>query len=416
MLEGIEGVSTYASDVDNAFIVVTVITLFLFVVTIGSMFYFVYRFRASKNAPEDTQNIKHYTPIEIVWTVIPTILMMIVFYFGLDSLRVQRTMPKDDESIVVKVLAQRWSWQFEYANGKKSQELTVPLNSKIKLIMTAPPTDVLHAFFVPAFRAKEDIVPGQTTYLWFNATVKGKYDIQCAEYCGTRHSYMRSFVNVVSQDEFNDFITPKKVQEKETALDIMGNLGCTGCHSLDGTVLVGPSFKDMYNKKGVVFTNDKKRVITKDEAYLRNSILNPNDDIVEDFAPQMMPSFKDSMTIEQLDIVISFLKGEKSKIIEKMPKPDAKELLQNNGCIGCHSLDGTRVVGPTFQNIFGKKSKVEKNGKVIEIVIDEKYLKTSILSPKEDVVVGYPNIMPAFKGILKDEEVDAIIEYLKEIK
>ncbi len=414
MLEGIKGVSTYAKDVDSAFLVVTVITLFLFIVTIGSMLYFIFKYRASKNHPDNTKNIKHYTPIEVAWTVIPTILMMIVFYFGLDSLRIQRTMPQDDKALLIDVLAQRWSWQFTYANGKKSTELTIPVNTDVKLSMQAPINDVLHSFYVPAFRAKEDILPGKTTQIWFNATKKGKYDIQCAEYCGTRHSYMRSFVNVVSQEEFNTFLNPPVQQKTKTAFELINQYGCTGCHSLDGSKLVGPSFKDTYNKEVTVITQGKKRTIKKDENYLKNSILNPNDDVVEGFTPNMMPSFKEQISKEELESIINFLKQEETP--QEKPKIDGEELLLNNGCTGCHSLDGSKIVGPTFKNIYGRKTKILKDGNVVEITIDETYLKRSILNPKIEVVEGYQNIMPKFKEVLKDDEIDAIIKHLKTVQ
>ena len=114
MLEGMEGVSTFAADVDRAFMVVNVISVFLFAVVVGSMFYFVYKYNTKKHPPEKAENIEHYTPIEIAWTVIPTILLGIIFYYGLDSLRMQRTMPKGDDTLHVKVKAQKWSWSFEY--------------------------------------------------------------------------------------------------------------------------------------------------------------------------------------------------------------------------------------------------------------------------------------------------------------
>jgi len=437
MLEGIEGVSTYAKDVDNAFIIVTVITLFLFVVTIGSMMYFVFRYKESNNSKEKTKNIKHYTPIEIAWTVIPTILMMIVFYFGLDSLRTQRTMPKDDDAILVKVLGQRWTWQFEYQNGKKSQELYIPVNQNIKLEMTAPKDDVLHSFYIPAFRAKEDVIPGQKTYLWFNISKKGKYNIQCAEYCGMRHSYMQSFVNVVSKNDFEEFLIPDKTTSNKTAQDIFNQYGCIGCHTLDGTKLVGPSFKDIYNKKVTVETNGKTRNITRDEQYLRNSVLNPRDDIVQGFPSDMMPPFKGNITEDELNTVIEFFKSsqkttknkDSKKEDVKKSKEDIKnqpkekegpisglDIIKQRACTSCHSLDGSKVIGPTFKNIYGKKEKIKRDSEIIEITVDEEYIKQSILNPKADVVEGYPNLMPSFKGILKEEEIEAIIKYLKDKK
>lgn len=423
MLEGMEGVSTYAADVDRAFLVVNLITLFLFLVTIGSMLYFVYKYRASKNPPENAKNIEHYTPIEIVWTVVPTILLGIVFYFGLDSLRAQRTMPKDSDSIVVKVTGQRWSWNFEYENGKKSPFLMIPVNKNIKLKMTAPVNDVLHSFYVPAFRAKEDVLPGQITQLWFNINKKGKYDIECAEYCGMRHSYMRSHVEVVDENKYESWLNPKVIKDensKSRGEELFSQYGCIGCHSMDGTVLVGPSLKDIYNKKVSVSSNSVKKELIRDEDYFKTAILNANKDIVEGFYPDMMPAFKDVINDEDVNELIKYIKGttENNKTTKKEEdKISGKELIQNNGCIGCHSIDGTKIVGPSFKGIYGKIEKITIKNNLKEIIIDDEYIKNSILKPNDAIVEGYyAGVMPSFENILSDEEIKAIIDYLKTIK
>ena len=240
MLEGMEGVSSFAAQVDYTFWVVNLICLILFIITIGAMFILIFKYDEKKSKPQDTKNIKHNTPLEIVWTVIPTILLMIVFYIGLDVLKVQRTMPKDKDAIVINVVGKKWVWVFEYQNGKKSSTLVVPINTDVKLKMTAPIDDILHSFYIAAFRIKEDVVPGATTRLWFNANKKGEYDIQCTEYCGTRHAYMRSTIKVVSLEDYEEFLNPKVIVTK-TAEEIMTETGCIGCHSLDGSNLVGPT-------------------------------------------------------------------------------------------------------------------------------------------------------------------------------
>ena len=416
MLEGMEGVSTFAADVDRAFMVVNVITVFLFIVVIGSMLYFVYKYNSSKHPPEKAENIEHYTPIEIAWTVIPTILLGIIFYYGLDSLRMQRTMPKGDETLQIKVKAQKWSWGFEYANGKRSSTLVVPINTDVKLSMTAPLNDVLHSFYVPAFRTKEDIVPGQTTYLWFNATKKGKFNILCAEYCGTRHSYMQSFVEVVDAQEYKDWIKPKGVKSKKPkGLELIEQNGCLACHALDKNVLVGPGFKDIYNSKITVTSNGAKKELIRDDNYLKDAILNPNKDVVDGFYPDVMPSFKGVIGDDDVNEILKYLKGE---IQEESPsKLDGKEILNNNGCLGCHSLDGTKMVGPSFKDIFNRKVKISINGELKEIVSNEQYLRKAILKPNAEVVEGYyPGIMPPFENVLKVEEVDAILQYFNPTK
>ncbi len=415
MLEGMEGVSTYAADVDRAFWVVNIITLFLFAITIGTMLYFTYKYNVKRHPPKDAQNIEHYTPIEIAWTVIPTILLGIIFYYGLDSLRMQRTMPTQPDTLQVKVKAQKWSWSFEYENGKKSHELIVPLNRAVKLSMTAPLNDVIHSFYVPAFRTKEDIVPGQTTYLWFNATKEGKFDIQCAEYCGTRHSFMRSFVKVVDDTQFETWLNPKVIKVVPKGLTIMEQNGCLGCHSLKSQVLVGPALNDIYNTKVSLMVTDVKKESLRDVKYLKDAILEPDKEIVEGFYPGIMPAFKGVLSNEDINEIINYLKG-KEPIAEK-PKIDGKEIVQNNGCLGCHSIDGTPLVGPSFKNIFNRKVKILVNGKVKEVDSNAKYLKTAIIKPNIEIVEGfYPGIMPSFENVLKKEEINAVIEYLKTVK
>ncbi len=412
MLEGMEGVSTFAADVDRAFMVVNVISVFLFAVVVGSMFYFVYKYNTKKHPPEKAENIEHYTPIEIAWTVIPTILLGIIFYYGLDSLRMQRTMPKGDDTLHVKVKAQKWSWSFEYENGKKSPELVVPINRDVKLTMTAPVNDVLHSFYVPAFRTKEDIVPGLTTYLWFNATKKGKFDIQCAEYCGTRHSYMLSFVNVVDNQEYEEWLNPKVVEVVPKGKTLLEQHGCLGCHAMDSTVLVGPGFKDIYNSK-VMLTS--KQEVLRDDQYLADAILDPDKEIVEGYFPGVMPAFKGVLSSDDVNEIIKYLKGDVEK--PQKPKLDGKEIVQNNGCIGCHSIDGTQVVGPSFKGIYNRKVKITINGKTKEVISDDEYLKTAIIKPNEEIVEGfYPGVMPEYESVFKDDEIKAVIEYLKTVK
>ena len=410
MLEGMEGVSSFAGEIDYAFWTVNLICLFLFVITIGAMFIFLYQYDEKRSKPTDTKNIKHNTPLEIAWTIIPTILMMVIFYIGLDALKIQRTMPADDKAVVVKVIGKKWSFSFEYANGKKSSSLIVPIGQDVKLNMTAPLDDVLHAFYVPAFRIKEDIVPGQITKLWFNATKLGKFDIMCAEYCGTRHAYMRADVKVVSQEEFDEFLNPTVVAAR-TAMDVFNETGCIGCHTLDGTVSAGPSFKDIYNKEVKVISNGVTKTVTRDDAYLVRAIDDPDAEVVEGFMAGMMPSFKGALSKEDMTLVLNYFKGIEVKATK--PAINGAEVVDINGCIGCHTLDGTPSAGPTFKDIMGRKTKIIKDGKTIEITIDETYLIEAIKNPETEIVEGYQNIMPPFKDVLSDDEVNAIVEYLK---
>ena len=198
MLEGFnQDVSTFSADIDRAFWITTGISLGIFLLITGLIIYFIFRYHHSKVKPTEIRNIKNYLVLEITWTVIPAILFFIIFYYGYSAFRQIRTMPKD--AFTVDVLGKRWSWTFTYPNGKRTGELYVPQGENIRLRLHVPDNDVLHSLYVPAFRVKEDLVPGQENHLWFNATIPGRYDIQCAEYCGTRHSYMLSKVEVMEK-------------------------------------------------------------------------------------------------------------------------------------------------------------------------------------------------------------------------
>lgn len=310
----ITGFPTLSGTVDNVFIFITAISLILLVLVTVTMIYFVLRYSRDKNP--DPQDIEGNFLLEVAWTLIPTILVLAMFYYGYAGFKYMRTVPKN--AMIIKVTARQWSWLFEYESGKKSSELTVPLGKPVKLVMTSK--DVLHSLFIPAFRVKEDTVPGQETYLWFAADAEGSFDLFCAEYCGVAHSSMMSKVNVIPPEKFSRWLEEDlKVAKEETAegskkkvsgengASLVSEKGCIGCHSVDGSRLVGPSFKGIYNRKTTVLTDGKEREVTSDEVYLRQSILNPGADIVKGYPP-IMPSLEGALTDRELEEMIEYLK------------------------------------------------------------------------------------------------------------
>ncbi len=310
----ITGFPTLSGTVDNVFIFITAISLILLVLVTVTMIYFVFRYSRDKNP--DPQDIEGNFLLEVAWTLIPTILVLAMFYYGYAGFKYMRTVPKN--AMIIKVTARQWSWLFEYESGKKSSELTVPLGKPVKLVMTSK--DVLHSLFIPAFRVKEDTVPGQETYLWFAADAEGSFDLFCAEYCGVAHSSMMSKVNVIPPEKFSRWLEEDaKVAKEETAegskkkvsgekgASLVSEKGCIGCHSVDGSRLVGPSFKGIYNRKTTVITDGKEREVTSDEVYLRQSILNPGVDIVKGYPP-IMPSLEGALTDGELEEMIEYLK------------------------------------------------------------------------------------------------------------
>ena len=396
MLDGFfDNVSVFASDVDRAFWVSTTISIVMFVLVIGFMFFFAFKYHHSRVKDEDIENIEDHIGLEVAWTVIPTLLLMVIFYYGYTSLQQLRTMPED--AFNIEVLGKRWSWTFTYPNGKVTSELYVPKDKNILLTMTAPVNDVLHSFYVPVFRTKEDVIPGRESKLWFNATKIGRYDVECAEYCGTRHSFMLTKVDVMEQENFDDWYgsdkrTPyEKKEEKSEGAILFESLGCNGCHSMDGSVIVGPSLKDL----------------DASEQYIKDAIMTPNRDIAEGFPPDVMPDMSAMINEKQLVELVKFIKGEDKVSLGEV-------LFEQSGCTGCHSIDESTLVGPGLKGVFNKE-RVFIDG--TRLIADEAYLKNSILRPNEHVVEGFsPGIMTSFETILKEEEVDEIVNYIKALK
>ena len=452
MLEGFDkDASTFAADVDRAFWITNGISAAMFVLVVGLMLFFIFRYHHSRVEPGEIRNIKDHTALEIAWTVIPTLLLFVIFYYGYSAFREVRTLPKN--ALEVEVLGKRWSWTFIYPNGKRTAELYVPAGENIRLRLHAPLDDVLHSFYVPAFRVKEDVVPGRDTHLWFNATVPGRYDIECAEYCGMRHSYMRSHVEVMDKAAFEAWYASDRASPHDTAAPknegevLYKTLGCSGCHSIDGSVIVGPSFKGIYGSKTRVRTDGKLHEVTVDEAYIRDSVRTPSKDVVDGFQDGLMPNLSDQIDKEQMAAIVAFIrkqagteaKPEAAAKTEGAPKPettaapeppkaperakaasgppDGSVLFKTKGCVACHSLDGSRKVGPSLKGIYQSTQKVVTDGKTREVTADEAYLRRSIKSPNADVVEGFrQGIMPPFGASLSDAEVDALVTYLRSLK
>jgi cytochrome c oxidase subunit 2 len=219
-----------------------------------------------------------------------------------------------------------WSLLYEYDNGVQTDVLNVPVDKPVKLNMRS--VDVIHSFYIPAFKVKQDVVPGiDGLYLWFTPRQKGEYDVFCAEYCGLQHSSMLSTVVVMDADEFDSWYAAEgeKYADMQAALEEGGNDG-------DALVSIG------------------------------------------------------------------------------------KTLAGTKGCIACHSSDGSRLVGPSFKGVYGRSEVVTRGGEEYEITADDDYLRRSILAPNEEIVKGYQALMPSMEGMLSDEELDAIIAYIKSLR
>ena len=265
------------------------------------MLYFVVRYHRSR-APVATSQADGNAWLEAVWIVLPTLLVLAMFYYGWAGYLSLRNVPAG--ALEVTATARQWSWSFRYPNGKTSPKLYVPAGKPVKVNLVS--LDVIHGFFLPAFRVKRDVVPGMKNYAWFVADNAGSYDLFCSQYCGTGHSAMITTVEALPAAAFEEWLEKVPESEEHHGHDILEKYGCLGCHSEDGTVKVGPSFKGLWGASVTVVTKGVDRTITVDEAYLRSSILEPGADVVKGF-PAVMPPF--TLKPEELTSILAYLKG-----------------------------------------------------------------------------------------------------------
>lgn len=301
------GQSTIASEVDTLFYFILYTSIIFFLIVVGASTYFTIKYRRSKEEgplPSADHNLK----LEIIWTAIPTILVMILFVWGFKSFMVMSVVPKD--ALEIKVTGQMWFWSFDYSDGVNSvNEIIVPVGKPVKLLMSSK--DVIHSFYVPDFRVKMDVLPNRYSITWFEATNIGEYNLFCTEFCGKGHSEMIGKVKVLSVLDYEEWYEE--------------GIG-TGA----------------------------------------------------------------GMTMAEY--------GEK--------------LYTTKACITCHKIDGSSGTGPGWKNIFGKEEKLSDGSTVI---IDENYIRESILNPGAKVTAGYQPIMPTYQGILRDRQIDALIAYMKSL-
>ncbi len=303
--------STHADAVDKLFGFVNFVSVILIVGITIAVLYFVYKYyRKSEN--EVTPIIRQNVPLEVAWTIIPLFLVFIVFGWGFKGYMELTQVPED--AYEIHVTAQRWLWKFEYPNGATTtNELHVPANRPVKLLMQSKSGDVIHSFYVPDYRIKKDVLPNQYTQVWFNVKEPGESDLFCAEYCGTGHSDMTGTVIAHSEDEYEEWLADagsgsmKDLPPVERGEKLFTQNACQTCHSLDGSRKTGPTVKGLFGSEEEM---ESGQTITVDENYLRESILNPNAKIVAGYAA-VMPSFKGQLSDDQIDAIIEYIKAQK---------------------------------------------------------------------------------------------------------
>jgi cytochrome c oxidase subunit II len=300
------GASNFNKGTDTAFMVIFGITLVFFISITAIMITFVVKYNR-KRKPEATQ-IKDIKILEITWTAVPLLLVLLMFYYGYIAFTPMNRPPKD--ALRIKTTGRMWVWSFDYGKGRSSKILVVPINKPVRLDLESK--DVIHSLYIPAFRIKEDVVPGKNNFLWFIPEKTGEYDILCSQYCGLQHSYMETKIKVVSDKEYSQWLTtiPKNdVKTEPAGLMLIKNNACIGCHSLDGSKLVSSSFKGLFGKKHAVTTNGVEKNIIVDSSYIANSIYEPDHDIVKGYNKGIMKSYKGIIKETEVVQIIDYLKS-----------------------------------------------------------------------------------------------------------
>lgn len=306
--------STSAHRADMIFLAVLAIAVFMLIAITGTMLFFVFRYRKERHPK--AEQIEGNTLLEVVWTVVPLVVFLAIFYYGWTNFEFMRNPPRD--AMVVKVTARQWSWSFEYPNGKRTGALYAVLNRPMKLEVRS--ADVVHGFFIPAFRIKIDVVPGRVNTTWFQPTELGAYDIECTVICGVSHSAMLAKVVVVPEEAFKVWyfgdenapepawqVPVKAAMNIETpALVLLRNKNCLACHSIDGRPMVGPTFKGMLGRREEIEAGGQLRTVSVDDAQIRRGILDPRSETVRGY-PSAMP--QQPLNPLELDAVVACIKS-----------------------------------------------------------------------------------------------------------
>ena len=293
--------STTAGSVDALYIFLVALGAFVSVSIFVMILIFATRFRRRKGI--NAEQIEGSTPWELTWSVIPLCIFMVIFVWGAVIYFNERTPPRGATEIYV--VAKQWMWKLQHEEGPREiNELHVPVGRDVKMIMTSQ--DVIHSFYVPAFRIKQDVLPGRYTTAWFHATKAGTYHLFCAEYCGTMHSGMIGQVVVMEPAQYEAWMggggaTGSLASNGES---IFQQLGCSTCHRSD-TQGRGPNLVGLFGK--TVQLEDGRTVIA-DENYIRESILSPAAKVVSGFKP-IMPVFQGLVSEEQLSALVAYIKS-----------------------------------------------------------------------------------------------------------
>ncbi len=294
--------------VDQLFSMYGFVIAFFFALIVVIMLYSTVVFRRKDGDDEPGANVHGNSALEIVWTVIP--LGIVLFFTGIGAVYLNNTLESEADEMVVNVTAAQWSWRFDYPEyGVSSSELTLPKDRQV--LFQFESLDVIHSFWVPEFRLKQDVVPGITTTLRLKPTLAGSYTVRCAELCGLDHDYMLAPVTVLEPSDFDTWVSAQIVLDillpEERGAQLAELNGCVACHTADGSSSVGPTWLGLFGSEKSL--SDGASILV-DEAHLLKSILDPNAQIVEGFLPDLMPKvYEQALSQEEIDDLIAYIRS-----------------------------------------------------------------------------------------------------------
>lgn len=295
---------TTIEAVDAVFLYIFGISGLLLLGITATMVVFVIRYHQRRH-PQPQPSPSSNLWLELVWTLIPTLIVLSMFWYSWEGYLKLSDVPPD--ALKVQAEGRMWSWSFKYQDGRSSDRLYVPVGRAVRVEITSK--DVLHSLYIPAFRVKKDAVPGITTYVWFRAPEAGSFDLFCAEYCGVSHSTMITSVEALPQEQFNDWLKQGKPASAAQGPALLTRHGCSGCHSLDGSTMVGPSFQGLFGRQVQVISAGLEQTLVADRDYVQRSILQPQADLVQGYPP-IMPSYQGQIPADELQILVDYLCSE----------------------------------------------------------------------------------------------------------
>jgi cytochrome c oxidase subunit II len=307
-----DSASTIAGRVDALYFFLIGVTVFFSLLIAGLIVYCAVKYH--RRSPHDLGDQIHGSMmLEAAWIVVPFLITMVIFVWGASVYFAMASPP--EETLNIYVVGKQWMWKFQHLDGQREiNELHVPVGRNVKLIMTSE--DVIHDFFVPAFRIKADVIPGRYVDIWFHATKPGRYHLFCAEYCGTRHSGMTGEVIVMELGDYQAWLSGGGPEGSLASAGekLFADLACNGCHRPDSTGR-GPVLNGLFGRTIMTSTGE---TVTVDEAYVRESILNPSARITAGYQP-IMPTFQGLVSEEDLLRLVEYVKS-----LRALPQVDAK--------------------------------------------------------------------------------------------